>query len=397
MPNTVKLDAQRQSQYKRKVEERFSQELLITDPCSMITVLEKELSNKISKSEADAVIAKLRKHLEGASLNLKKIMSLRYGENPGQPAAFYSEEGAMGPLMATMEVLREGAKGLSYINIGDMDLGQRLVKKLHDAFPGKHVCAVMKHEMPSSVAIGEEPVQTFEKAWKCDELSNFGSVDVFNYEVTEELAKLLCEGRRNIEVVYAPSFAAKALDILSARKALRVVKMADINKPAVYEDTEYKRVAGGLLVQNKYDTRVISRDCVEIISKRKLGNDEIDAAIFTWIVAGFTRSNAVIIGQKDKTHGIGSGQRSRIDSANNAIVASQRGYGPKDCVLASDAYMPFADVVELAARNNIKAIIYPLGSNKDEEVLAKADELGIAMIVTRKPGTSDSERCFLHR
>lgn len=114
-------------------------------------------------------------------------------------------------------------------------------------------------------------------------------------------------------------------------------------------------------------------------------------------MACFTRSNAVVIGKADKVHGIGSGQRSRIDSAENAIRLSCRGYGPEGCVLASDAFMPFPDVVELAARNGITAIIYPLGSMRDEDVIAKANEHRLAMIITRKPGESDSERGFLHR
>jgi phosphoribosylaminoimidazolecarboxamide formyltransferase/IMP cyclohydrolase len=125
--------------------------------------------------------------------------------------------------------------------------------------------------------------------------------------------------------------------------------------------------------------------------------DEIDAAIFNWNIACFTRSNAVIIGQKNKVHGIGSGQKSRIDAAEDAIKFSKRGYGPENCVMASDAFMPFSDVVELAAQNNITAIIFPLGSIKDKEVIEKADELGLSMIATKSPHQTDSERCFLHR
>jgi len=136
---------------------------------------------------------------------------------------------------------------------------------------------------------------------------------------------------------------------------------------------------------------------VDVVSERKPTPDELKAAIFNWIVAAFTRSNAVVIGTKDKIHGIGSGQRSRIDAAEDAVRVSKRGYGPKGCVMASDAFMPFPDVVEFAAKNGITAIIYPLGSIRDQEVIDKANEFNIAMIVTRKPGDIDSERCFLHR
>jgi phosphoribosylaminoimidazolecarboxamide formyltransferase/IMP cyclohydrolase len=327
-----------------------------------------------------------------------KRLPMRYGENPGTPAAFYIEEKASGPNMATMSVLQEGSKGLGYINVGDMDLGQRLAAKLTSIFPDKKIAVLIKHEMPSGVALGETPLEAFEKAWGVDPLSSFGSVDVFNFEVDEPLARLLIESPRNIEVVYAPAFAPGVLEILAGRKPLRVVRMgAPLTEPAVDNGLEFKRVAGGLLVQKRFESRIVSADAVDVVSRRRPTDQEIQAAILGWNVAAFTRSNAVIIGTADKIHGIGSGQRSRIDSAESAVRLSQRGYGPLGCVLASDAYMPFPDVVELAGRSGITALIYPLGSVKDAEVIAKADELGLAMIVTRKPGETDCERCFLHR
>jgi AICAR transformylase/IMP cyclohydrolase PurH len=327
-----------------------------------------------------------------------KKTAMRYGENPGTPAAFYQEEGASGPNMATLQLLQEGTKGLSYINVGDMDLGQRLVNKLQQVFAGRPACVIIKHEMPSGVAMGEGAVDTFEKAWKCDPLSNFGGVDVFNYTITEPLARLLVERPRNVEVVYAPDFTPGALEVLATRKVLRVVKMgAPPGVPAEDNRLEFKRVAGGMLVQKRFDSRIVSPESVDVVSARKPSEEEVRAALFNWTVACFTRSNAVIVGKSDKTHGIGSGQRSRIDSAEDAIRLSRRGYGPEGCVLASDAFMPFPDVVELAANNGITAIIFPLGSIRDQEVIARADELGLAMIVTRSPGEVDCERCFLHR
>jgi len=327
-----------------------------------------------------------------------KRLSMRYGENPGYPAAFYIEDKAAGPNMATMHVLQEGTKGLSYINVGDMDIGQRLVRKLSEIYKKRHICALMKHEMPSGVAMGASAVETFEKAWKSDSLSNFGSVDIFNFIVDDGLAKLLVESPRNVEVVYAPSYTPEALGILAQRKPLRVVRMgAPVDQPAVDNGLEFKRVAGGLLVQKRFDSKITSPASVETVSRRKPTDEELQAAIFNWTVATFTRSNAVVIGTADKVHGIGSGQRSRIDAAENAIRYSKRGYGPEGCVMASDAFMPFPDVVELAAQNGIAAVIYPLGSIRDQEVIDKANELGLAMIVTRRPGDVDCERCFLHR
>jgi phosphoribosylaminoimidazolecarboxamide formyltransferase/IMP cyclohydrolase len=335
---------------------------------------------------------------EMAGQKFLKRLSMRYGENPGYPAAFYIEEKAGGPNMATLHVLQEGTKGLGYINVADMDLGQRLAKKLTDIQPGRSVAVLVKHEIPSGVALGDDPVETFEKAWKSDPLSNFGSVDVFNFTVPAGLARLLVETPRNIEVVYAPGYEAEALEILAGRKTLRVVKMgAPLSEPAIDNGLEVKRVAGGLLIQRRFDSKIVSAESVETVSTRRPTEEEIQAAVLCWNVAAFTRSNAIVIGKADKVHGIGSGQRSRIDAAEDAIRLSRRGYGPDGCVLASDAFMPFPDVVELAARSGITAVIYPLGSINDQEVIDRANTLGLAMIVTRKPGEADSERAFLHR
>jgi len=336
--------------------------------------------------------------LQWGNLKFRKKLAMRYGENPGYPAAFYQEPGASGPNMASLEVIQEGTKGLSYINIGDMDLGLRLVRKLSGIYPNRHICVLVKHEMPSGVAMGEGPADVFQKAWGCDPLSNFGSVDVFNHPIDRPLAEIIVEKGRNVEVVFAPEFSPDALEVLAARKPLRVAKLgAPIDKPARDSGLEFKRVEGGLLVQKRFDSKIVSPESVEVVSERTPSKKEIEAAIFCWTVACFTRSNAIVIGSKDKIHGIGSGQRSRIDAAEDAVRFSKRGYGSEGCVMASDAFMPFTDVVELASKNGITAIIYPLGSIKDQEVLQTANDLGLAMIITKKAGETDSERCFLHR
>ncbi len=199
-------------------------------------------------------------------------------------------------------------------------------------------------------------------------------------------------------MVYAPAFTPEALDIFTERKVLRVVKMgSSVETVSQDRELEFKRVTGGLLIQERFDSKITSPDSVEIVSTQKASTYMIEAAIFNWTVACYTRSNAIVIGTHDKVHGIGSGQRSRIDAAEDAIRFSQRGYGPEGCVMASDAFMPFPDVVELAAQNGIQAIIYPLGSIRDQDVIDRADELGIAMIATKKTGEEQSERCFLHR
>jgi len=336
--------------------------------------------------------------LQWGNLEFRKKLSMRYGENPGYPAAFYQEPGASGPNMASLEVIQQGTKGLSYINIGDMDLGLRLARKLSRIISDRHISVLVKHEMPSGVAIGDVPADVFKKAWGCDPLSNFGSVDVFNHLMDKALAEVIVEKGRNVEVVLAPDFSPDALEILALRKPLRVVKFgAPINEPSLDNGLEFKRVEGGLLVQKRFDSKIVSPESVEVVSKRIPSKKELEAAIFCWTVACFTRSNAIVIGSTDKIHGIGSGQRSRIDAAEDAIRFSKRGYGSHGCVMASDAFMPFTDVVELAAKSGITAIIYPLGSIRDQEVLQVANDLGLAMIITKKPGEADSERCFLHR
>lgn len=358
--------------------------------------------DKVDKAARAQYSTKVREDfpetLTFGDMTFVKKMSMRYGENPGSPAAFYEEQGASGPNMSSIKVLQEGTKGLSYINVGDMDLGQRLAKKLTDMNPGSSVCVIIKHEMPSGVALAGSALEAFQKAWKCDPLSNFGSVDVFNSVVTPDLAQLLIEPLRNIEVVFAPDYANEALAVLAGRKSLRVVRTgAPLSAPAVDSGLEFKRVAGGLLLQKRFESRITSGDFVDVVSRRRPKPEEVAAALLNWTVACFTRSNAVVIGLADKVHGIGSGQRSRIDSAEDAIKFSHRGYGPQGCFMASDAFMPFPDVVELAAANGITGIIYPLGSVRDQDVIDRADALGLVMLATRKPGETDCERCFLHR
>ncbi|MFC2156227.1 hypothetical protein ACFLT9_00180 [Acidobacteriota bacterium] len=357
-----KLDKKTRSQYRTKVEEEYPDELKFGD------------------------------------MEFKKKLSMRYGENPGYPAAFYAEVGASGPNMSNFEVLKEGTKGLGYINVGDMDLGLRLSKKLMTIYKDQKNCVLIKHEMPSGVAKGQNGLEVFNSAWGCDPLSSFGSVDVFNYIVERDLAEAIVEKGRNVEVVLAPDFTQESLDILNERKPLRIVKMgAPFNEESKDIKWEFKRLEGGLLIQERFDSRIVSSSEIDVVSKRLPSDEEIEASIFNWNVACFTRSNAIVIGTREKTHGIGSGQRSRIDAAEDAIKFSRRGYGPEGCVMASDAFMPFPDVVELAAESGITAIIYPLGSMRDQEVIETADKHGMAMIVTKRPGEPDSERCFLHR
>jgi|GEM_PF-189798 len=337
-------------------------------------------------------------------IKFRKKLPLRYGENPGTAAAFFEEIGAEGPNMGHFNIVQQG-KGLGYINTGDMDVGQRLTLRLKNTiFQRYKSVVIVKHEIPSSVALGGTSLDSFIKAWNSDPLCNFGGVAVFSGSVHEATARYIVDNKLYLEVLYAPEFTGEAREILAAKKDLRLVEMMSLIYPSVDVPLEFKRVAGGLLVQGRFESQIATDEDIDVVSKAQPSEHERRAAIFNWNVGCFTRSNSVVIGQEYQTHGIGSGQQSRIDSAYMAIYKANGGngrthfYGSKDCVLASDAYMPEPDVVELAAKSGITAIIYPLGSIKDKDVIAKADDHNISMIITRKPGSTEGgERCFLHR
>ena len=331
-----------------------------------------------------------------------KKLSLRYGINPGAPAAFYAEDSAQGPTMANFQILQEG-RGLGYINVADMDLGQSLIKLLHEDYPDKAAYCIVKHEIPSGVALGDNSFDAFIDAWSSDPLSSFGGVHVSSKIVHEKLAKELINKERNVEVIYAPEFADQALTILQERKDLRIVLMKSLHESLVDNGLDYKRVTGGMLIQPRWQTRIHTRNDVECVSERQPTERELDAGLFNWKVACFTRSNAVIIGTEYKTHGIGSGQRSRIAAAVQAVGFANgfdgryKGFGSKGTVMASDAYMPSTDVVELAAENGVTGIIFPLGSIKDKDVIETANKHSLTLLATRAVGQPDSERCFTHR
>jgi len=380
-----KITKERKAQYSTKVEEDFPE---------VLTLITSRRPLDLKKIDPENLVT---------SQEYKKTLPLRYGINPGGPAAFYAEQEATGPNMANFKVLQEGSKGLGYINVADMDVAQGLIRLFHNDYPGGNTYCIIKHEMPSGVGMGITLDQAFDNAWGSDPLSSFGGVHGSSQQIREYVANQLVDKNKNVEVIYAPSFSAHALDILSKRKSLRVVQMKSLNDPSVDGGLEYKSLVGGKLVQPRWETRIHTADDVEVISDRTPTNTEVRAALFNWKVAGFTRSNAVVIGTENRTHGIGSGQKSRIDSAYSAIRyangrdGTNSSFGAQETFMASDAYMPSTDVVELAAKAGVTGIIFPLGSIMDKEVIKVANEKGLALLATRARGTEDSERCFTHR
>lgn len=405
------------SQYRRRVEESFPEGISLVDnkalETAVVAALRKELASTghvvtdhfLENTARTAIEAgTLVDYAKGGEAGIQ----LRYGLNPGQPAAFYAERGASGPNVSQMKVLKDGGKGLGYINVGDADLALTLVERMHNISPNELHCTIVKHEIPAGVAKGRHPEEVYKAAWEADSLSNFGGVVTFSYEVNGSMAYGLSDGKRNTELVLAPSFTPEALRILESRKPLRVVQVPSFDQPSVHIGLSLKGLNGGLLLQHTPMSKINSpgdldvasakrEDGSMIYSLREATEEQRRAAVFQWNIAYWTRSNAVVFGSESMSYGIGAGQQSRIDSARIAGIKSKRGNGSRGTVMASDAFMPFDDVVELAAELEITAIVYPLGSTNDAKVIERANNEGIAMLATRRPGETDCERGFYHR
>ncbi|MCK7514347.1 MAG: hypothetical protein MZV70_66925 [Desulfobacterales bacterium] len=311
-----------------------------------------------------------------------KRFPMRYGENPGYPAAFYQEAGASGPNMGHLEILQEGTKGLSYINVGDMDLGQRLARKLIQVFPGRHACVIIKHEMPSGVALGDDPVGTFEKAWTCDALSNFGGVDVFSYRrhraagpaPRREPAQRRGRLRPRLRARGPRRSWPRARSCASSGWARRSTRRPIDN------GLEVKRVAGGLLVQKRFDSKIVSAGrrwtSSRSGSRTTGGGPGGPRSTGRWPASpGPTRWSS---GPADKTHGIGSrpAQPHRLRRGRHPALPPRlrpRGLRPGLGRLHAFPRRRRAGRPGTASRPSS----IPLGSVKDQEVIDKANELGI--------------------
>lgn len=331
-------------------------------------------------------------HLDIAKSQFEKARSLRYGRNPGQPAAFYRELGVKGPCLGNMNIIQENPdKMLGFINLEDADAALRIMNKLHAVYPSEPAATVIKHVNPSGVAKAPTLIEAFERAWNCNELAAFGGVVGLSRIVDEDTARLLSSKDYFVEVVVAPAYSDRARELLAAKRDLRLISVGSLDVPVVDQSLEIKRVRGGLLLEEPYDTKVTQPNQLEVVSNRKPTEEELRAAIFNWIVCGYVRSNAIVIGDENRTIGIGTGQQSRIDSFRLAVwYANERSkIGSRGKVAASDAFFPNPDCVELAAREGITAIVYTLGSKRDKEIIDLANKKNIAMLVT-------NERCFGH-
>jgi phosphoribosylaminoimidazolecarboxamide formyltransferase/IMP cyclohydrolase len=325
------------------------------------------ISNFLSSIQADNQRAKFPQNL---TMHFEKKMGLRYGENPHQQGSFYTEKGIEEPCVSNSSQLQ--GKELSLNNIFDTDAALETVKEFSDP-----ACVIVKHSNPCGVAIGENSLHAFTAARKCDPESAFGGIVAFNTEVDEHTASELT--MMFLEVVIAPGYTDKAVSILSSKSNLRVMKTPPLRK-SIQGGFDIKRVVGGILVQDRDLRAEEDFKSFRVDTKRQPTDEEIQALKFAWKVCKHVKSNAIVFARDGQTIGIGAGQMSRIDSVK--IAAMKARVSTNGAVLASDAFFPFRDGIDEAAKCGITAIVQPGGSIRDKETIAAADEHGIAMVFT---------------
>lgn len=306
------------------------------------------------------------------NLNFIKKQDMRYGENSHQDAAFYIEETLQEASVATAQQLQ--GKALSYNNIADTDAALECVKSFEDP-----ACVIVKHANPCGVAVAENMLAAYEHAYKTDPTSAFGGIIAFNRELDAETAQAIIS-RQFVEVIIAPSVSAEALAITASKQNVRVLSCGALQAP--HAGLDFKRVNGGMLVQDR-DLGMINAEQCTVVTQRQPTAQELRDALFCWKVAKFVKSNAIVYAKANTTIGIGAGQMSRVYSAKIAgIKAADEGLEVAGSAMASDAFFPFRDGIDAAAAAGVTCVIQPGGSIRDEEVIAAANEHGIAMIFT---------------
>jgi len=306
------------------------------------------------------------------TLAFERAYPLRYGENPHQTGAFYRERGAVAGSLARAESLGAGGKELSFNNLVDVDAALEAVRE-HDA----PAAVVVKHTNPCGVAVGPDLETAYRRAREADPVSAFGGIVALNRAVDLPTAKALAE--TFLECVVAPSFAPDALDVLRAKKNLRLLA-TEAWLPAVHAELAWKRVGGGVVVQSRDATSAGEVTGGKVVTRRAPTPAELAALEFAWRVCKHVKSNAIVLAADGVTLGVGAGQMSRVESVR--IACSKAGERARGSVLASDAFFPFPDGVELALSHGVTAIAQPGGSVKDAEVIAAADAAGAAMVLT---------------
>ena len=302
----------------------------------------------------------------------KLIQKMRYGENPHQDAAFYMDQRAAPGSLAAAEQLQ--GKALSYNNIADSDAALQCVRQFEAP-----ACVIVKHANPCGVAVADDIRGAYEKAFKTDPTSAFGGIIAFNRPLDATTARSIID-RQFVEVIVAPAVAADASTVLAEKKNVRVLQTGDWGP----DDSgfDFKKVSGGLLVQNT-DLGRITADDLKVVTEKAPTEQQIADMLFAWTVVKYVKSNAIIFCKDNMTIGVGAGQMSRVYSTKiAAIKAADEGLDVQGSIMASDAFFPFRDGIDAAAETGIAAIIQPGGSMRDEEVIQAANEHGLAMVFT---------------
>jgi phosphoribosylaminoimidazolecarboxamide formyltransferase/IMP cyclohydrolase len=307
------------------------------------------------------------------NVSFRKRMDLRYGENPHQQAAFYTDPRAIGSSVTQAEQIQ--GRQLSFNNIADSDTALECVRQFDSP-----ACVIVKHANPCGVARADSIAHAYERAFRTDPTSAYGGIIAFNRELDAETAAAVL-ARQFVEVILAPSISEGAKSVLAPRDNVRVLICGDLSKPLT-QLLEYKSVAGGLLVQTRDEGSVRAQE-LRVVTKRAPTLAELDDLIFAWRVAKYVKSNAIVAVKDKMTLGVGAGQMSRVVSSKIAAMkARDEGLTLESAAIASDAFFPFRDGVDVLAEFGITSIIQPGGSRRDSEVIDAADQHGIAMVFT---------------
>ena len=302
-----------------------------------------------------------------------KTQEMRYGENPHQKAAFYTEANPTEASVATAKQLQ--GKELSFNNIADTDAALECVKQFDQP-----ACVIVKHANPCGVSVAVDIGTAYDLAFATDPESAFGGIIAFNRELDAKTAEAICE-KQFVEVIIAPAVSADALAVVASKKNVRLLECGTWGNQRP-QDFDYKRVNGGLLIQDRDNGMIIEQD-LKVVSKRVPTDTEMTDMLFAWKVAKMVKSNAIIYAKNNQTIGVGAGQMSRINSARIAgIKAEHAGLEVVGAVMASDAFFPFRDGIDNAGKAGISCIIQPGGAMRDDEVIAAANEHGMAMVFT---------------
>ncbi len=373
----------------RAAAKNYQDVTVIVDPDDYLVVLEElSMNNRVSIETKKKLAAKVFRHTaaydsyiaqyvteqveeifpDKLTLTYEKVQDLRYGENPHQKASFYKQDLIKQGLPLAKQL---HGKELSYNNIQDTNAAWQIVKEYKE----QPVVVAVKHMNPCGIAVGKTLFEAFNKAYEADPISIFGGIVATNQEIDQETAMLLKE--IFLEVIIAPKFSNSAIEILSAKKNIRLLQL---NGEQKYNGlTKTVSVLGGLLIQNE-DEKELNDDAIKVVTKRQPTMAELEQLKFAWKAVKHVKSNAIVLAKNNQTIGIGAGQMNRVGAAKIAI--EQAGVKADGAVLASDAFFPMNDTVTEAAKAGITAIIQTGGSIKDEDSIIEADKHGIAMVFT---------------